>query len=47
MGGFIVEKYMPQQIEKKWQKKWLESKAYKTEMDPKKPKYYTLEKQLR
>ncbi len=34
---------MPQQIEKKWQKKWLESKAYKTEMDPKKPKYYTLE----
>ena len=43
MGGFIVEKYMPQQIEKKWQKKWLESKAYKTEMDPKKPKYYTLE----
>ncbi|MBE6098554.1 MAG: leucine--tRNA ligase [Anaerovibrio sp.] len=38
-----MEKYMPQQIEKKWQKKWLESKAYKTEMDPKKPKYYTLE----
>ena len=34
---------MPQSIEKKWQKKWLEAKAYKTEMDPKKPKYYTLE----
>ena len=34
---------MPQRIEKKWQKKWLEAKAYKTEMDPKKPKYYTLE----
>ena len=34
---------MPQKIEKKWQKKWLESNAYKTEMDPKKPKYYTLE----
>ncbi|ORU01483.1 Leucyl-tRNA synthetase [Anaerovibrio sp. JC8] len=34
---------MPQKIEKKWQSKWLESKAYKTEMDPKKPKYYTLE----
>ncbi|MCR5176882.1 MAG: leucine--tRNA ligase, partial [Anaerovibrio sp.] len=38
-----MEKYMPQKIEKKWQAKWLESKAYKTEMDPKKPKYYTLE----
>ncbi|MBE6105064.1 leucine--tRNA ligase [Anaerovibrio lipolyticus] len=38
-----MEKYMPQKIEKKWQKKWLESNAYKTEMDPKKPKYYTLE----
>ncbi|WP_085022367.1 leucine--tRNA ligase [Anaerovibrio sp. JC8] len=38
-----MEKYMPQKIEKKWQSKWLESKAYKTEMDPKKPKYYTLE----
>ena len=34
---------MPQSIEKKWQKKWLEAKAYKTEMDSKKPKYYTLE----
>ncbi len=34
---------MPQKIEKKWQKKWLESNVYKTEMDPKKPKYYTLE----
>jgi leucyl-tRNA synthetase len=43
MGGFTVEKYMPQKIEKKWQKKWLESNVYKTEMDPKKPKYYTLE----
>ncbi|KHM51978.1 leucine--tRNA ligase, partial [Anaerovibrio lipolyticus] len=38
-----MEKYMPQKIEKKWQKKWLESNVYKTEMDPKKPKYYTLE----
>jgi len=34
---------MPQKIEKKWQQKWLDDKAYKTEMDPKKPKYYTLE----
>ncbi|WP_297569860.1 leucine--tRNA ligase [uncultured Anaerovibrio sp.] len=38
-----MEKYVPQSIEKKWQKKWLEAKAYKTEMDSKKPKYYTLE----
>ena len=38
-----MEKYVPQSIEKKWQKKWLDAKAYKTEMDSKKPKYYTLE----
>jgi len=38
-----VEKYSPQSIEKKWQSKWLAENVYKTEMDPKKPKYYTLE----
>ena len=38
-----MEKYSPQNIEKKWQSKWLSENVYKTEMDPKKPKYYTLE----
>lgn len=38
-----MEKYSPQSIEKKWQSKWLAENVYKTDMDPKKPKYYTLE----
>ena len=38
-----MEKYMPQQIEKKWQAKWQESNVYKTEMDASLPKYYALE----
>lgn len=38
-----MEKYSPQSIEKKWQSKWLSENVYKTEMDPKRPKYYTLE----
>lgn len=38
-----MEKYSPRSIEKKWQSKWLAENVYKTEMDPKKPKYYTLE----
>lgn len=38
-----MEKYMPQQIEKKWQAKWQESNVYKTEMDASRPKYYALE----
>ena len=38
-----MEKYSPQSIEKKWQSKWLAENVYKTEMDPKKPKYYSLE----
>lgn len=38
-----MEKYSPQNIEKKWQSKWLAENVYKTEMDAKKPKYYTLE----
>lgn len=38
-----MEKYSPQKIEKKWQSKWLADNVYKTEMDPKKPKYYSLE----
>ncbi len=37
------EKYMPQEIEGKWQQKWLDNKAFKTELDRQKPEYYVLE----
>lgn len=37
------ERYSPQDIEKKWQKKWLEDGAFKTELDRQKPEYYVLE----
>ena len=36
-------KYNPSLIEKKWQKKWLESDVFKAEIDYNKPKYYVLE----
>ena len=38
-----MERYSPQDIEAKWQKKWEEGKVYKTEADPNRPKYYALE----
>jgi len=39
----MEERYVPQGIEKKWQKKWAEDHAYKTELDRSKPEYYVLE----
>ena len=38
-----MERYSPQEIEKKWQEKWKEGNVYRTEMDEKRPKYYALE----
>ncbi len=38
-----MEKYSPQEIEKKWQEKWQAEDAYRTEMDESRPKYYVLE----
>ena len=38
-----MEKYNPQEIEKKWQKIWDNPEYYKTEIDKSKPKYYALE----
>ena len=35
--------YKPQEIERKWQKRWAEHRVIETEADPKKPKYYVLE----
>ena len=38
-----MEKYNPQEIEKKWQKVWDAPDYYKTEIDSSRPKYYALE----
>jgi len=38
----MQEKYSFPEIESKWQKEWVENKAYKTEQDSSKPKYYAL-----
>lgn len=38
-----MERYNPQEIEKKWQKRWLEEKVFKVSDDSPKPKYYQLE----
>ncbi len=39
----MQESYTPQEIEKMWQKKGLEDKAFQTTLDKDKPKYYALE----
>jgi leucyl-tRNA synthetase len=38
-----VSDYKPQQIEKKWQTAWRESRAFEVSEDPGKPKFYCLE----
>ncbi len=38
-----MERYSPQEIEKKWQEKWEKDDVYRTEMDPAREKYYVLE----
>ncbi len=38
-----MERYSPQDIEKKWQEKWENEDVYRTEMDENKEKYYVLE----
>lgn len=38
----MKESYFPQEIEKKWQKVWEETKAFKTPDESDKPKYYAL-----
>ena len=39
----MEEKYIPQEIEKKWQRIWSETEAFRTHSDPDKKKYYVLE----
>ena len=38
-----MERYAPQEIEKKWQEKWKEGEACKTEIHRTQPEYYVLE----
>ncbi len=37
------EKYFPEQIEKKWQQRWNESKAFEAQTEDPRPKFYALE----
>lgn len=37
------EKYFPEQIEKKWQQRWDESKAFEAKTEDSRPKFYALE----
>ena len=39
----IVADYRPQDIEKKWQARWTESRAFEVTEDPSRPKFYCLE----
>ena len=39
----MEEKYIPREIERKWQKYWYDTKSFKVEIDENKPKYYVLE----
>jgi len=38
-----MERYDPQAIEAKWQKRWTKDRSFHAEADPAKPKYYVLE----
>ncbi len=38
-----MSEYRPQEIEKKWQKRWADTRAFEVTEDPTKPKFYCLE----
>ncbi len=38
----MADKYSPQEIEKKWQRKWAEDRLYEVSEDSSRPKYYAL-----
>ncbi|HEX7485079.1 MAG TPA: leucine--tRNA ligase [Vicinamibacterales bacterium] len=39
----IVREYNPQSLDRKWQKRWMETDAFEVTEDPSKPKFYCLE----
>ena len=38
-----MAEYKPQELDKKWQARWTESRAFEVEIDPTRPKFYCLE----
>ncbi|HCR13519.1 MAG TPA: hypothetical protein DIU49_09745, partial [Desulfovibrio sp.] len=40
---FSMSKYVPEDVEKKWQAVWEDGGHFKVEADPARPKYYVLE----
>lgn len=42
MATLRTDRYIPQQIEPKWQKKWAEDKLYRSVIDESEPKHYAL-----
>src|SRR5713101_5355656 len=38
-----MAEYKPQQLDKKWQQRWTDARAFEVETDPKRPKFYCLE----
>ena len=41
--NYMDEKYFPQKIERKWQRRWAENRTFETEADETRPKFYALE----
>ena len=40
--SMMAERYAPEKIEPKWQKKWDQDGLYNADIDPSRPKYYAL-----
>jgi leucyl-tRNA synthetase len=41
--NFSVAEYKPQELDRKWQQRWVETRAFEPTEDPSKPKFYCLE----
>jgi leucyl-tRNA synthetase len=41
--NFFVAEYRPQELDRKWQQRWAETRAFEPTEDPGKPKFYCLE----
>ena len=38
-----MSEYKPHELDKKWQARWTDSRAFEVELDPRRPKFYCLE----
>ncbi len=43
LNTFMNEKYFPQEVEQRWQKRWAEEKIFEVKEDPEREKFYCLE----